>query len=462
MLLMFLACVGGTDVKVGVYNTPPSASILYPTDGSTFNEGDVIDFEAIIADGQDSIEDLEVLWTSDLQGSLLGGDLPQGDGTLFYSTANLTAGNHVITLSVTDTSREVAQATTSLEIIDLPEQPGVEILHPTSAESGIENQPFDLEATVFDARDEANLLSVTMSSDQQGELCAINAEENGRALCTVTLDPGQHLLLFTVRNSAEYEATASTYFDVIALVDIDNDGDGFSENQGDCDDENPTTAPGATEIPNNVDDNCDGRIDEGTTRYDDDGDGFTEEQGDCDDANFQLNPAATEVCGDGVDNNCNNTQNELNADSCTTFYRDADGDGYGDPNFSECWCSAGGSTGEFTETNDSDCYDGNPDANITQSGYFGMDRGDGSFDYNCDSSDEQELQVIGSCSSWGSSVGDCTYDAAGWESSVPACGQSSGYIYDNDSCSAGCEVFGVPFCCEVGGPSYTSRIQNCR
>ena len=141
MLLMFLACVGGTDVKVGVYNTPPSASILYPTDGSTFNEGDVIDFEAIIADGQDSIEDLEILWTSDLQGSLLGGDLPQGDGTLFYSTANLTAGNHVITLSVTDTSREVAQATTSLEIIDLPEQPEIEILHPTSAKVALRTSP---------------------------------------------------------------------------------------------------------------------------------------------------------------------------------------------------------------------------------------------------------------------------------------------------------------------------------
>ena len=297
------------------------------------------------------------------------------------------------------------------------------------------------------------MLSVTMSSDQQGELCAINAEDNGRALCTVTLDPGQHLLLFTVRNSAEYEATASTYFDVVALVDIDNDGDGFSENQGDCDDENPTTAPGATELPNNVDDNCDGRIDEGTTRYDDDGDGFTEEQGDCDDANFQLNPAATEVCGDGVDSSCNNTQNELNADSCTTFYRDADGDGYGDP-FSECWCSAGGSTGEYTETNDSDCYDGNPDANITQSGYFGVDRGDGSFDYNCDSSDEQGLRVIGSCSSPGIQCGRLHLRCRGVGKQCSCLWSIQWLHYDNDSCSAGCRAFGIPFCCEVGGPSY--------
>ena len=67
----------------------------------------VIDFEAIIADGRDSIEDLEICGQC-LQGSRWAA-IPPGDGTLFYSTANLTAGDHVITLSVTDTSREVAQ-----------------------------------------------------------------------------------------------------------------------------------------------------------------------------------------------------------------------------------------------------------------------------------------------------------------------------------------------------------------
>ena len=45
--------------------------------------------------------------------------------------------------------------------------------------------------------DEANMLSVTIDSDQQGELCAINAEDNGRALCTVTLIQDS-TLLFTV------------------------------------------------------------------------------------------------------------------------------------------------------------------------------------------------------------------------------------------------------------------------
>ena len=45
--------------------------------------------------------------------------------------------------------------------------------------------------------------------------------------------------------------------------DVDNDGDGFTENQGDCNDNNYQVNPGATEIEDGVDNDCDGEIDEG-------------------------------------------------------------------------------------------------------------------------------------------------------------------------------------------------------
>jgi len=55
---------------------------------------------------------------------------------------------------------------------------------------------------------------------------------------------------------------------VLAQIDqinlnIDHDGDGFSENNGDCDDTNAQVNPGATEIEDGVDNDCDGDIDEG-------------------------------------------------------------------------------------------------------------------------------------------------------------------------------------------------------
>ena len=58
-----------------------------------------------------------------------------------------------------------------------------------------------------------------------------------------------------------------SYSDVVQYtytgLDVDNDNDGYSENQGDCDDDNVQVNPGATEIEDGVDNDCDGDIDEG-------------------------------------------------------------------------------------------------------------------------------------------------------------------------------------------------------
>ncbi|MGC6524929.1 MAG: FISUMP domain-containing protein [Flavobacteriaceae bacterium] len=88
--------------------------------------------------------------------------------------------------------------------------------------------------------------------------------------------------------------------------DVDNDFDGYTENQGDCDDANINIYPGATEIEDGVDNDCDGDIDEG---FDVDGDGYTQNQGDCDDNNAQVNPGATEI-EDGIDNDCDGEVDE--------------------------------------------------------------------------------------------------------------------------------------------------------
>ena len=85
---------------------------------------------------------------------------------------------------------------------------------------------------------------------------------------------------------------------------FDDDGDGLSESEGDCDDTSTYVSPTATEIPDWMDNDCDGEVDEGTAYADDDGDGFSELGGDCDDANPAMNPGLPELEGDGIDNNC--------------------------------------------------------------------------------------------------------------------------------------------------------------
>ena len=71
---------------------------------------------------------------------------------------------------------------------------------------------------------------------------------------------------------------------------FDDDGDGFSEEEGDCNDDNSAVYPGAVEAANGVDDDCDGVIDEGSDAFDDDGDGYTELGGDCDDDDPLVSP----------------------------------------------------------------------------------------------------------------------------------------------------------------------------
>ncbi|MCB9777299.1 MAG: FG-GAP repeat protein [Alphaproteobacteria bacterium] len=90
---------------------------------------------------------------------------------------------------------------------------------------------------------------------------------------------------------------------------------------------------------------------------DDDGDGwFTPD--DCNDYDPAINPDATEVC-DGVDNDCNGIADVNDAVDTRTYYKDGDGDGYGDPSSEIATCSR---PPGFVEDG-TDCADDDPTTN---------------------------------------------------------------------------------------------------
>ena len=107
--------------------------------------------------------------------------------------------------------------------------------------------------------------------------------------------------------------------------------DGYVADASDCDDTDSAKYPGAVELLNGSDDNCDGNFDEGIyveTYVDADGDGFGDDSapfllmetlpggvvepfpgyvlvtGDCNDADAGIHPDAPEITGDGLDNDC--------------------------------------------------------------------------------------------------------------------------------------------------------------
>ena len=103
----------------------------------------------------------------------------------------------------------------------------------------------------------------------------------------------------------------------------DDDGDGYTINNGDCDDGDPDVHPDAAEVCDGSDQNCNWMIDEGFP--DDDGDGFdtcgvgVAAQADCNDGDFRVFPGATELC-DGVDQDCDGEIDD--------GFPDDDGDGF--------------------------------------------------------------------------------------------------------------------------------------
>ena len=138
--------------------------------------------------------------------------------------------------------------------------------------------------------------------------------------------------------------------DPVCGCDADSDGfDKASCGGNDCDDTDPDVFPGADEYCNEIDDDCDGTVDEADAvdatdwHIDSDGDlhgnpnmGSTSCDpvgnavaigDDCNDSKANIHPGATELC-DGIDNDCDLAVDE-GATGPTTWYRDADADAYG-------------------------------------------------------------------------------------------------------------------------------------
>jgi hypothetical protein len=163
-------------------------------------------------------------------------------------------------------------------------------------------------------------------------------------------------------------------------------GPGFARQPGDCKDFDAAVHPGAREICNDEDDDCDGQVDEGlpiqTWYVDYDYDGYGQQDhakvecrkpvsqvtgyailvGDCDTFGALKHPGAAEICNN-QDDDCDGLIDE--GLLATTWYLDSDRDGYGysksaglttcgRPDATRGWVSVGGDCDDW----DRDIYPG--------------------------------------------------------------------------------------------------------
>ncbi|MFM7204665.1 MAG: MopE-related protein [Myxococcota bacterium] len=150
----------------------------------------------------------------------------------------------------------------------------------------------------------------------------------------------------------------------------DGDGDGSLDAQ-DCAPTDPSSYPGAVELCDGIDNDCDSIVDDGLPLFsyyiDEDGDGVGGSNtvaaclqpsgtatvtGDCTENDADIFPGAPELC-DGIDNDCDGAADETFGLYCP----DKDGDGFGEDG-EACVENCGETSG--TVRNNKDCLDSNP------------------------------------------------------------------------------------------------------
>ncbi len=243
---------------------------------------------------------------------------------------------------------------------------------------------------------------------------------------------------------------------LLAFADRDNDGfgdpgessqvctlpAGFVSDATDCNDSDANVHPGAVELCNERDDDCDEIVDEGVRNtyfvdLDNDGwgglgatteacaqpAGYASVAGDCDDSAPLINPDAVELCN-SQDDDCDGTTDESDAIDAATLYADADADGYGNPAVTQRSCIAlAGFVSHAT-----DCDDGasqvHPGATESCNG----------IDDDCDSltDDNDPSLLLSSTSYW---YADSDRDGFGNPSlATQSCIAPTGYVANSSDC----------------------------
>ncbi len=298
---------------VAVENQPPTVVFTAPVDAEhVLVNNERFRLEATVSDLEDAVGSLTLTWDGDIADVASLPSVAPASGELSTLLPELSPGIHLLSLSVRDSDGAEAFAETSFRVVVDADNDG--IFGEDDCNDDDANAFPGADERCNGADDDCNGLIDDAAVDATNWYVDLDGDEFGdQALAVIACDPPDET---------------------------------YTSTSGDCDDTRAQIYPGAPELCNGLDDDCDTLIDENPPEWalDDDGDGFGDpentvpaceapndsyvlDQTDCDDTLEQVNPGADELCNDR-DDNCNTVVDEDPVDP-VPWYLDGDGDDYG-------------------------------------------------------------------------------------------------------------------------------------
>jgi hypothetical protein len=230
------AQVGSRDeIEVSVAPTEaPTAAIVSPiVDGSYYSD-QLISFKASVSDVEDGPEELSSTWTSSLDGELVLDTTADSSGEL-EDYGYLSEGQHAIEFTVADSGGKTASESVVLQVGGPNSKPECGITEPSDGSGAVLGQSVVFRGFATDADIDNELLSVTWTSDKDGELGTASPNSDGSTTLAInTLSSDLHSVTISVADEVGGNCSASILLSVgsAPTVSLSNPLDGSVHNLG--------------------------------------------------------------------------------------------------------------------------------------------------------------------------------------------------------------------------------------
>lgn len=250
----------GFQVGVGASGAP-QVVMVSPQAGDSFLAGESFSVYGTVSDEQQAADSLELSLSSSVQGELWTGVASATGSVVVEVAGGLSEGDHVLSLLARDQDGNLAEAATAIEVI-ADGRPTAAITEPADGSRHVYTDTISLRGLVGDGETDTELLHSSWESDRDGLLGSGAPDSGGNTAVGVQLTVGVHTITLSVLDEEDKVGSASVVLTVFDPLSVDDDGDGWTENAGDCDDGDASVHPDAAEICDTVDNDCDGMVNE--------------------------------------------------------------------------------------------------------------------------------------------------------------------------------------------------------